>query len=113
MVHTRCQPRFGWAARPISRARRRALVVFVYVSFAAFMALMYAGYTAVPRWPWWLATLAAFVATAGAFIRLANAHHSLHRSNHLDEVDRALASRSSPALRLGTLVGDQVWQRVR
>jgi hypothetical protein len=64
--------RFGPAWQPLPRARRRALVVGVYVGFAAVMAAMYAGATAVPRWPVWLGVIAIalFLATALGFVRL-------------------------------------------
>jgi len=61
--------------RPMSLRRRRALVVATYVGFAAFMVTLYAGYTAAPRWPFWLgcSAIILFVATAAAFIALVRA----------------------------------------
>ena len=91
-MHSSTTARSGlsWAMRPMPRRRRRALVVAIYVSFAAFMVAMYAGYTAAPRWPTWLAVLAIvlFAATAAGFIRLVTAP-----GYAADTVDRRLDER--------------------
>jgi hypothetical protein len=61
--------------RPMSLRRRRALVVATYVGFAAFMVTLYAGSTAVPRWPVWLgcSAIVLFAATAAVFGALVRA----------------------------------------
>ena len=67
--------RFSWALQPLPRNRRRSLVLATYAAFAAFMLVMYRGYTATPRWPAELAVGAVilFVLTATAFVRLVGA----------------------------------------
>lgn len=82
--------RFSWVARPMKRSRRRTLVLATYLGFAAFMAVMYRGYTNEPRWPAPLAVSAAilFVATAAAFLRLLTAP-----GYAADSVDRRLDER--------------------
>jgi hypothetical protein len=87
---TAAPSRFSWVARPMPRSRRRALVVATYTGFAAFMVVMYRGYTAEPRWPAPLAIIAVilFVATAAAFIRLVTAP-----GYAADTVDRRLDER--------------------
>ncbi len=61
------------ARRPMLRSRRRALVVATYVGYAAFLAVLYAGYTA--HWPLGLGVLALllFGGTALAFVQLIRA----------------------------------------
>jgi hypothetical protein len=57
------------------RTWRRGVVLAMYAGFAVFLAIMYLGYSATPRWPWWLAVpaIVTFVATGYAFVRLAMA----------------------------------------
>ena len=61
--------------RPMSLQRRRALVIVTYLGFTLFLVALYAGYAAVPRWPFWLGctTIVLFAATAAAFIALVRA----------------------------------------
>jgi vacuolar-type H+-ATPase subunit I/STV1 len=95
---TTAPSRFSWAARPMPRSRRRALVLATYLGFAAFMAVMYGGYTAQPRWPALLAIIAAilFVATAGSFGRLVTAPGYAADSvdQRLDERQRLVRDRA-------------------
>ena len=90
--------RFGWAARPMTRSRRRALVLATYVTFAAFMVVMYRGYTAEPRWPGPLAVVAVilFVATGAAFVRLVTApgYAADTLDRRLDERQRQVRDRA-------------------
>jgi hypothetical protein len=62
-------------------------VIASYLLFVAFMATMYAGYTADPRWPAGLAVAAVllFAATAATFIRVVTSP-----GYAADTVDRAL-----------------------
>ena len=82
--------RFSWAARPLPRNRRRALVIATYLGFIAFVLVTYRGLTAEPRWPSELAATAVllFVATAAAFVRLVTAP-----GYAADTVDRRLDER--------------------
>lgn len=88
------------SVRPMPRDARRRLVVAMYAAFAAFLAIMYFGYTATPRWPWPLGVLAvaAFLATGYGFVRLVYAP-----GYAADTVDRFLDERQR-------LVRDQAYR---
>jgi hypothetical protein len=90
--------RFTWVARPMRRGQRRTLVIGMYAAFASFIASLYFGSTADPRWPLPLAIAAIFLfgVTAAAFIRVVTspgyAADSLDRA--LDERQRQVRDRA-------------------
>ena len=88
----------SWALSPMPRASRRVLVIADYVGFAAFVVVMYLGYTAQPRWPVWLsiAAIILFVATALCFIRMVTApgYAADTLDRRLDERQRQVRDRA-------------------
>ncbi len=68
---SRSSPWRGFTS-PLSRGQRRALVVAMYLAFAAFVAVLQAGSTHQPRWPTTLAVPAIllFIGFFACFARL-------------------------------------------